>query len=187
MYTTGAASLDESRAMEDTTRRLFARRHHFDPEDRSAVRINNNLAQFQKLMDIFDWIRSFVWVVGVGTLFAGIVGVSNIMIISVQERTLEIGIRKALGATPGSVLWMVLTEALLLTSVAGYLGLTAGVALVETIRQNLPENDYVRNPSVDVRVGVVAMLLVILAGALAGLLPALRAARVRPVVAMREA
>lgn len=187
MYTTGAATLDQSRAMADRTRELFARRHHFDPKDRRAVRIHNNLIQFRKLMDIFDWIRTFVWVVGLGTLFAGIVGVSNIMLISVQERTQELGIRKALGATPASVVRMVLTEALLLTSIAGYAGLTAGVALVELVRNNLPENDYVRNPSVDVTVGVVALLLVIVAGALAGLVPALRAARVRPVVVMRSA
>lgn len=186
MYTTGAASLAESRVMERQTRELFARRHHFDPSDRRAVRISNNLARFQKLMDIFDLIRSFVWVVGLGTLVAGIVGVSNIMIISVQERTLEIGVRKALGATPASVIRMVLGEALLLTSVAGYAGLAAGMALVELVRVYLPENKYLRDPSVDVRVGVVAMLLVVLAGALSGLLPALRAARVRPVVAMRQ-
>ncbi len=186
MYTTGAASLDESQAMAKRSRQVLAERHHFNPEDRRAVQISNNLAQFRKLMDIFDWVRTFVWVVGVGTLFAGIVGVSNIMIISVQERTLEIGIRKAIGATPGSIIGMILTEALLITSVAGYVGLTAGVALVEAVRRNLPENDYVRNPTVDVRVAVVATLLLIGAGALAGVLPALQAARVRPVVAMRN-
>jgi putative ABC transport system permease protein len=138
-------------------------------------------------MDIFDWIRTFVWVVGIGTLFAGIVGVSNIMIISVQERTLEIGIRKAIGATPRAIILMILSEALLLTSFAGYVGLCAGVALVETLRRHLPENEYIRNPSIDVRVALVATGLLIGAGALAGLLPALKAARVRPIVAMRQA
>lgn len=187
MYTTGAASLDESHAMVARTREVLAERHHFDPEDRRAVNINNNLAQFRRLMDIFDWVRTFVWIVGIGTLFAGMVGVSNIMIISVQERTLEIGIRKALGATPGSIVRMVLAEALLLTSLAGYVGMTAGVAIVELVRRHLPENDYIRNPSLDVRVAVFATLLLIGAGALAGLLPALKAARVRPIVAMRAA
>jgi putative ABC transport system permease protein len=187
MYTTGAATLDESRAMADRTRQVLAERHHFDPQDRRAVQISNNLVQFRKLMDIFDWVRTFVWVVGIGTLFAGIVGVSNIMIISVQERTLEIGIRKAIGATPRSIVMMILTEALLLTSCAGYVGLTAGVLLVETVRRHLPENDYIRNPTLDVRVALVATALLIGAGALAGLLPALKAARVRPIVAMRNA
>jgi putative ABC transport system permease protein len=187
MYTTGAASLAESEAMVDKTRRVLADRHHFDPADRRAVQISNNLAQFRKLMDIFDWIRTFVWMVGTGTLFAGIVGVSNIMIISVQERTLEIGIRKAIGATPRSIIVMILSEALLLTASAGYLGLTAGVLLVETVRRHLPDNDYLRDPTIDVGVALIATLLLIGAGALAGLLPALKAARVRPIVVMREA
>jgi putative ABC transport system permease protein len=187
MYTTGAATLAESEAMADQTRHVLAERHHFDPNDRRAVQISNNLAQFRKLMDIFDWIRTFVWMVGTGTLFAGIVGVSNIMIISVQERTLEIGIRKAIGASPRSIVVMILSEALLLTSTAGYAGLTAGVVLVETIRRHLPENDYLRDPTIDVGVALVATVLLIGAGALAGLLPALAAARVRPIVAMREA
>lgn len=187
LYTTGAASLDESQAMADRSRQVLAERHHFDPNDRRAVQISNNLTQFEKLMAIFDWIRTFVWVVSVGTLFAGIVGVSNIMIISVQERTLEIGIRKAIGATPRSIIGMVLCEALLLTSCAGYVGLTAGVALVELVRRHLPENEYMRNPTIDVRVALTATALLVVAGAIAGLLPALHAARVRPIVAMREA
>lgn len=187
MFTTGAASLAESEDMAKSSREVLAERHDVDPLDRRAILISNNLVQFRKLMDIFDMIRSFVWVVGIGTLIAGIVGVSNIMIISVQERTLEIGIRKALGATPGSIIRMVLGEALLLTSAAGYAGLTAGVAVVELLRHYLPPNEYIRNPTVDVRVGVVATLLLIITGALAGFLPARHAARVRPVVAMRSA
>jgi len=185
MFTTGDATLEQSQAMARRARELLGERHDVSPQDRRAVVINNNLAHFMKLMNIFDWIRTFVWVVGMGTLFAGIVGVSNIMIISVQERTLEIGIRKAIGATPGSIIRMILTEAVLITASAGYAGLTAGVACVELIRTYLPENEYVRNPTVDVRVGVIATLLVVFAGALAGALPALKAARVRPVVAMR--
>ena len=185
MFTTGNATLEQSQAMAQRAREVLGARHDVSPQDRRAVVINNNLARFMKLMNIFDWIRTFVWVVGVGTLFAGIVGVSNIMIISVQERTLELGIRKAIGATPGSIIRMILTEAVLITASAGYTGLTAGVACVELIRTYLPENEYVRNPTVDVRVGLIATLLVVFAGALAGVLPALKAARVRPVVAMR--
>lgn len=187
MFTTGAASVAESEAMARASRELLAARHRFDPADRSAVRVSNNLLRFRKLMDVFDWVQTFVWIVGVGTLFAGIVGVSNIMIISVQERTLEIGIRKALGATPLSIVLMILLEALALTSLAGYLGLVGGVGLVEALRRHLPANDYVRDPTVDVRVALLATTLLVIAGVLAGLLPALAAARVRPVVAMRNA
>ncbi|HEU4583942.1 MAG TPA: ABC transporter permease [Polyangiaceae bacterium] len=185
-FTTGAASVVESEALVGRSRQLLAERHHFDPDDRRAVPASNNLLRFRQLMDVFDWVRAFVWVVGIGTLFAGIVGVSNIMIISVQERTLEIGIRKAIGAPPSSIVGMILLEALVLTSLAGYLGLIAGVGLVEAFRRYLPENDYVRDPTIDVRVAVVATLVLVAAGALAGLLPALAAARVRPVVAMRN-
>lgn len=187
MFTTGAASVAESEALALASRQLLASRHHFDPADRRAVLVSNNLQRFSKIMNVFDWVQGFVWAVGIGTLFAGIVGVSNIMIISVQERTLEIGIRKALGATPFSIVSMMLLEALVLTSFAGYVGLVGGVGLVEALRRHLPENDYVRDPTVDVRVAVVAMLLLVAAGVLAGLLPALAAARVRPVVAMRNA
>ena len=129
-FTTGAASVAESEDMVTRSRQIIAARHHFDPNDRRAVQASNNLQRFSQLMDIFDWVRTFVWVVGVGTLLAGMVGVSNIMIISVQERTLEIGVRKAIGATPASIVRMILLEALLLTSLAGYLGLVAGVGLV---------------------------------------------------------
>jgi putative ABC transport system permease protein len=185
MFTTGTASLEESEAMASRSRAILSERHAVSLTDRRAIHISNNQVQFRKLMDIFDWIASFVWVVGIGTLFAGVVGVSNIMIISVQERTLEIGIRKAIGATPASIIRMILTEALLLTGVAGYIGLTAGVACVELARRYLADNDYVRDPTVDVRVALLATLLLVVAGALAGAVPASKAARVRPVVAMR--
>jgi putative ABC transport system permease protein len=185
MFTTGAASLDESEAMAAQSRAILSERHAVSVTDRRAIQISNNQVQFRKLMDIFDWIRSFVWVVGIGTLFAGVVGVSNIMIISVQERTLEIGIRKAIGATPASIIRMILMEALLLTGVAGYMGLTAGLASVELARRYLADNEYVRDPTVDVRVALLATLLLVVAGALAGAVPASKAARVRPVVAMR--
>jgi putative ABC transport system permease protein len=186
MYTVGEASLEESERMADVTRELLARRHHFSPDDKRAIRINNNLVQFTKIQEIFDWISIFVWVVGVGTIFAGIVGVSNIMLISVKERTVEFGVRKAIGASPWSILRMVLQEALLVTSLAGYAGLTAGALLVELVGRYLPENDYFRDPEVDFRVAIFAMAILVAAGMLAGLIPALRAARVKPVVAMRE-
>jgi putative ABC transport system permease protein len=185
MFTTGSASLEQSESMAAKSRQVLSERHDIHPLDRRALSIGNNQVQFRKLMDIFDWIRGFVWLVGIGTLFAGIVGVSNIMIISVQERTLEIGIRKAIGATPTSIVGMIVAEALLITAIAGYTGLTAGVFCVELVRRYLPDNEYVRNPTVDVRVALVATLLLIIAGALGGVLPARKAAQVRPVVAMR--
>lgn len=186
MFTVNATSVAESEAMARSTRSLLARRQQFAADDVGAISLQNNLERFLKIMQIFDWVRVFVWIVGCGTVLAGIVGVSNIILISVKERTREIGIRKALGATPMSIVKSVVGEALLITSVAGYVGLVASVGAVELVRRNLPENEYLRNPDIDLGVALTAVGLLSLAGMLAGLVPALRAARVSPVVAMRE-
>jgi putative ABC transport system permease protein len=185
MYTVGDADLEQSERMAAATRELLARRHRFSPEDKRALRVNNNLEQFSKVQEIFAWISVFVWVVGVGTIFAGVVGVGNVMLISVKERTVEFGVRKALGATPWSIVKMVLQEALLVTSLAGYAGLCAGALVVEAVNRYVPENDYFREPQVDFRAALWAVGILVLAGALAGVIPAFRAARVHPVVAMR--
>jgi putative ABC transport system permease protein len=186
MFTIGDADVKTSQEIADATSRLMAARHGYSPDDRRAINVQNNLERFQRISQIFDWIRAFVWVVGLGTVFAGIVGVSNIMLISVQERTLEIGIRKAVGATPFSIVSQILLEAVILTAVAGYLGLIAGVGLIELVKKYVPENQYIRNPEVDINVAIIATVLLTFAGAIAGLIPAMRAARVTPVVAMRE-
>ena len=186
MFTVGDADVDESRALAESTRRLLASRHGFSIDDRRAVRITNNLEQFERLTRVFSWIRVFVWVVGIGTLLAGIVGVSNIMLISVAERTREIGVRKALGATPASIIGMIMTEAVLITSVSGYLGLVAGVGLVELVARFAPDIPFLRAPDVDLGIAISATALIVGAGALAGFFPAWRAARVNPITALRD-
>ena len=138
------------------------------------------------MMAMMRGIRSFVWVVGIGTLVAGVVGVSNIMMIAVRERTKEIGIRKAIGATPRSILSLVLQEAVLITAVSGYIGLVLGVALLEVFVRVVPNSDFFRNPQVDLGVALSATALLILAGMFAGFIPARRAAAVRPIEALRE-
>jgi len=186
LFTLHTDDLEESRRVGDSARALLGQRHSVSPDDRRGIRIQNNLEQFKKLTDVFSWIRVFVWIVGVGTLLAGIVGVSNIMLIAVAERTREIGVRKALGATPLSIVSMIVTEAVLLTALSGYSGLVAGVALVEVVAKTAPDIPFLRDPSVDIGVALIAAALVMVAGGLAGLFPALRAASVDPIVALRE-
>jgi putative ABC transport system permease protein len=151
------------------------------------VNVGNNNEEFARFKSLMAAIRLFVWIVGVGTILAGVVGVSNIMMITVRERTREIGVRKALGATPWSVVSLVLQESILITSVAGYFGLVLGIAVLEVAAKNLPEgSDFFRNPNVNFSVAVEATLLLIVAGLAAGFVPARRAAAVRPVEALRN-
>jgi len=186
IFTVGDATVDESKVMAEEVRAIVAKNHGFSVDDRRAVRMGNNLEQYTRITGVFRWIRIFVWVVGVGTLLAGIVGIGNIMLISVAERTKEIGVRKALGATPASIIRMVLGEALVLTGVSGYAGLVAGVGVVELVAARFPQAPFFRQPSVSLDVAVSATLLLVAAGALAGFFPAYRAARVNPVVALRS-
>lgn len=186
MFTVGEASVEDALAIEASVRSLLAERHHFDPEDPQAVRVRNNVEQFERIRQIFTLLDSFVWLVGVGTVMAGIVGVSNIMLVSVRERTAEIGLRKALGATPGAIVGAIVQEAVLLTAVAGYVGIVGGVAVLALLRATMPENDYLRDPEVRLGPAVVAAALLVLFGALAGMAPALRAARIHPAEALRD-
>lgn len=186
MLTVGNATVDESKATAEQLRTRIAERHDFAPDDERAVSISNAVIEFQRFVNLMGGIRMFIWVIGVGTLLAGVVGVSNIMMIAVKERNKEIGIRKALGATPWSVMSMVLKESVLVTAVAGYFGLVAGVLVLELMSKAIQGSDFFRNPEVDLGVAVSATVLLIVAGAAAGLLPARRAAAVRPVEALRD-
>jgi len=186
VFTVGDATVEQSQAIGEKARVVMARNHSFALSDRRALRVGNSLEQYMRLTGVFRWIRVFVWVVGIGTLLAGIVGISNIMLISVAERTREIGIRKALGATPASIIRLVLSEALVLTGISGYVGLVAGIGAVELASRKFPEAPFFRQPSVSLSVAVSATLLIMAAGALAGFFPAYRAARVSPVEALRS-
>jgi putative ABC transport system permease protein len=154
----------------------------------------NMLTEYIRTMKIFQAIKMFVWLIGIGTLIAGIVGVSNIMLILVKERTREIGIRKALGATPGSVIGLVLMESIMITTVAGYLGLVGGVGLMEMLNfileqmfaQGAGSQIFFRNPTVDFTTAVSATIILVVSGALAGYIPARKAAMVRPIEALRD-
>jgi len=184
--TIGDASVERSQEMVEEIRNDLAQRHHFNAEDKRAVFIWNNVENYMQFMTLFANIRLFIWVIGIGTIIAGIVGVSNIMMIVVKERTKEIGIRKSMGATPGSIISLILQESILITAFAGYLGLVAGVGLLELISKNLPATDYFSNPEVDINVALGATAILVLAGAIAGFVPARKASAVKPVVALRD-
>ncbi len=186
LYTTGDASLAESEKMAGASRRILSVNHTFDPDDERAIYVNNNVENYQKIVALTGAIRLFVWVVGIGTLLAGVVGVSNIMLVAVRERTREIGIRKALGATPASIVGLVLQESVLITTVAGYAGLVLGVLVLEGLSRAIPDAAFFRNPQVDLRVALSATVLLIVAGTVAGFFPARRAAAIRPNEALRD-
>jgi putative ABC transport system permease protein len=178
--------VEESQQMAEDIRQIVAQHHRFDPEDQRAVFVWNNLEQFKRFLKLFASIRMFIWIIGIGTIIAGVVGVSNIMMIVVKERTQEIGVRKALGATPWSVITLILMESVLITSFAGYIGLVAGVGLLELISPMFESADaFFKNPSVDIRVAIGATLVMIISGMLAGFVPARKAASIRPIEALR--
>lgn len=185
-FTVDAKDVAASRAVEKNLLHRLAARHDFDTADERAVFIHNTFEAYSKYMTLFANIRSFIWMIGIGSIVAGIVGISNIMLITVKERTREIGIRKALGATPASIIDMILTEAILTTSVFGYLGLVAGIVLLEVAARLITNVDYFHNPEVNLWVAFGAMGLLVVCGTLAGVFPARRAAMIRPVEALRD-
>lgn len=179
-----ANTMEEAQQAERDIRNRLAAVHNFDQNDRRALGTWNAFENYMQMQSIFKGIRLFVWIVGIGTIMAGIVGVSNIMLIVVKERTREIGIRKALGATPLSVISLVLFESVLITTFAGYIGLVLGVGLLELLSGI--EAPFFANPSADFSLAVSATILLIMAGAIAGFVPAQKAARIKPIEALRD-
>jgi putative ABC transport system permease protein len=185
----GVALASDAPAL-DVERELVAalrKRHRVHPDDQQGIRSWNVAAEFRRIAGLFLGIRLFVWFVGMATLFAGILGVSNILLITVKERTKEIGIRKALGATRGSILWMIISESLVLTSVAGYAGIVAGVGLLELagrLTAQVPQAP-VSEPEVDLAVVLLGGAILLAGGLLAAVMPARRATRIQPVEALR--
>ncbi|HEY7040759.1 MAG TPA: ABC transporter permease [Methylomirabilota bacterium] len=173
-------------ALESRVRAVLSTRHRFDASDRGAISVWNNLEEYKKFRTVFTGVSIFVTLVGIGTLFAGLVGVGNIMLIAVRERTHEIGLRKAVGATSRTILVMILHEALLITTVAGYTGLVAGVGAIELLRRSGLRAEYFRDPEVDLVGAGTALAVLIAGGVIAGLIPARQAARVDPAEALRH-
>ena len=186
MFTTGTAPEQRVNQIVEETRNLMADKLVFDPNDSRAMYIDNNAEEYKMFTGIFTGINAFIWIIGVMTIIAGVVGISNIMMITVKERTKEIGIRKALGATPASVVGMILLEAVVITTVAGYTGLVLGVFSLEYISGLASDPDTFINPGVDVSVAITSTIVLVIAGSIAGLIPAIQAAKVKPIVALRD-
>ncbi|WP_053981560.1 ABC transporter permease [Marinagarivorans algicola] len=169
---------------------MLKERHKISPQDNTALRLFDLAKETEEINNTFTGIGLFLWFVGLGTLMAGIVGISNIMIISVKERTREIGIRKALGAHPRQIIYTILSESLLVTLIAGYVGLVLSVGLLELYNWMTNEYGielpYFSHPEVDVHIAIVALLILVCVGTVAGLVPAWQAARISPIEAMRE-
>ena len=186
MMTVGDATTEESKVIANAAVAKLAESHGFDPADPQAVRVRNNVENFEKFSQIFKMLSIFVVAMGLCALVAGVVGVSNIMLIVVRERTKEIGIRKALGATPGNIVGSIVQEAIFLTSVAGYLGLSFGVLILTGLDAVIPPNPVFTHPVIDLPVAIYATIFLVVAGALAGYFPARQAAKVNPIVALRD-
>ena len=159
--------------------------HIVAPDDTRAIGTNNTLENVKRFHTLTNNIKLFFWFVGICTIIAGVVGVSNIMLIIVKERTKEIGIRKAIGARPWSIIGMILHEAIFVTAFAGFAGLIVSMGLLEIIGPNI-EIDYIVNPTVNFRVAITTVFILIIAGAIAGFFPAYKAAKIKPIVALRE-
>ncbi|MAO07216.1 MAG: ABC transporter ATP-binding protein [Alteromonas sp.] len=160
-------------------------RHTVAPQDENAIHINNSLENAKRFYDLMAMIRYFFWGVGICTIIAGVVGVSNIMLIIVKERTKEIGIRKAIGAQPLSIIGMILHESIFVTAIAGFVGLILSLLLLEVVGPAI-ETDFIKNPSVNFQVAITTVFILILAGAIAGFFPAYRASNIKPIVALRD-
>ncbi len=188
---TGIASVEQAEALTDRIRAKMGPYLGFDPADTSAMYVRNSAQMAAETQKIFGYLNMFLWVIGIACIMAGIVGVGNIMLVTVKERTREIGIRKAIGATPWSIIKMVIIEAVFITTVAGYIGIVFGLALTGLVGKVLSSagsqggQTMFVDPTVSLGIVFSVLALLVACGVVAGLIPSLRATRIRPIEAMR--
>lgn len=185
VLTKGLSTIEDGATAEQNVRTTLAHGHRFDPDDEGGVYLWNRFTSYLTNKKGMGILTSGVWVLGLLTLLSGIVGVSNIMFVSVRERTHEIGIRRAIGAKPRSILLQVVAESVAITTLFGYMGVVAGMAVTQLLGTFLDGQMGIKNPTVDIRIAVEVTILLIIAGAAAGLFPAIKATKVKPVEALR--
>ena len=180
----------EGITMSDVTprvREIISRQHYIDPTDEQAMFLLNTQLIFGIVDNLFKGINFLIWLIGLGTLLAGVIGVSNIMMVSVKERTTEIGIRRAIGATPRQILGQIISESIVLTLVAGMIGIVFSVLILSGVELAMTTDGVLKAAfQVPFSTAVLAALLLTVLGVLAGLMPALRAMQIKPVDAMRD-
>lgn len=186
---TGEDNISVSK-IEDEAIKILKQRHKIAPEDNQAIGHFNVEKEFKQMKGVFMGIDGLIWIVGIGTLLAGVIGVSNIMLVIIKERTKEIGIQRAIGATPAKIVSQIISESIFITAFAGYIGLVIGVGLVELVNFALQkaggESNMFRNPEVDFQIAVTALIILVVAGAFAGFIPAKRAISIKPIDALRS-
>jgi putative ABC transport system permease protein len=177
-----SAEISEKKVME-----ILKARHKIAPDDLKAIGHFNLEVEYNKLKGLFIGIQALIWFVGIGTLLAGVIGISNIMLIVVKERTKEIGVKRALGAVPSQIIGQIVIESVFLTSIAGYFGLISGIFLLEGLNSAIGNSgEMFTNPTVDINVALIALSILIVSGAIAGLIPASKAIAIKPVEALRS-
>lgn len=178
-------SVDQALEFTNLLTKMLQEKHDVDPRDQAAIRVQNYAEGTKSVKQFMTVLNVIILFIGIGTLVAGIIGISNIMVYIVKERTKELGIRKALGATPNSIIGMIMMESIFVTAVAGYAGLLIGVFTLKAIGKSL-EKYFILNPSVETYVVVGATIILIIAGTIAGYIPAKRAASIKPIVALND-
>lgn len=176
----------EAQKVEEDLRASLGRTNNFDPSDRSAVWIWNRFLNMLQMQGAFGILNAVMWIIGIFSLVTGIIGVSNIMFVSVRERTHEIGIRRAIGAKPASILSHVIAESVGLTALFGYIGILLGTIGTEILARYFKDSDFVRDPTLNISIAIEVTVLLVIFGALAGIFPALRALKIKPVEALRD-
>ena len=171
--------------IQERVKKVLAKRHKVDPNDALAFGGFNMQEMYDKMNMLFVAIAALSWFVGTLTLIAGVIGISNIMLVIVKERTKEIGVRRSLGARPANITGQIMLEALTLTFIAGYFGLVAGIGVLQAINGMHIDSGFFKNPEVNLNVALVALTVLIISGLIAGYIPAKRALSIKPVDALR--